>query len=287
MTLGPPPQTAILIVNGFDRSGRWGEFNESEALRYPWISLCLDQIERHSRGSRYEVLVWDNSGLKEQQQALRERSHVRLFVSPRDEGLAHGASLDQLVTHVRPGTEFVITLDTDSFPIRDGWIEDLTGRLDSEVLLAGVWREELLPEKPAYIHPCGLAARVATMATLDRSFRALGRGRDVGYQITEAALTAGGQVSKLRRSNHWNPHFLMGAIYGDLIYHQGAGSRKPGFRAQGPAKRHEELRQALRDAAFEDLDALIAVLRGARAPDATPRLQAIAERNTATTGSPD
>jgi hypothetical protein len=256
-----PPRTAILIVNGFDRRGRWGEYNEDEAKQFPWIDLCLRQIDRFSRGSSYEVLVWDNSFLPEQEQLLKQHPRVRRFKPRnREEHVGHGPSLDRLLRKVHPETEFVVTLDTDSFPVRHGWIENLTGRLTGNTLLAGVWRDELVPKKAPFIHPCGLAVRRDTLLRVGLSFRPVD-GLDVGQAI-DAAIGRLGSRSRLRRSNVWNPHFLMGAIYGDLIYHQGAGSRNPQFQGRRATDASEAMRESLRDAAFNDVDALVAALSG-------------------------
>lgn len=261
----PDPEVAILVVNGFDRRGRWGEFNVQEARTYPWIRLCLQQIERHSRTASYEVLVWDNSWLPRQRQLLREHPRVRMFnARTRGDQFPHGDSLDRLVKKVRPGTKYVITLDTDSFPIRDGWIENLTGRLTHNVWLAGVWRDEMLPKSPAFVHPCCTAVRTDRLRALDVGFK-IGDGTDVGSRLTTATEAAGARVSRLHRSNRWNPHYIMGAIYGDLIYHQGAGSRNPQFRT-GSAEGAEAIRQALLHQAFDDLDGLLEALAGNRDP---------------------
>src|SRR3954454_3326596 len=277
----PAPRTAVLVVHGFDRKGRWGPFNEEEARDYPWVELCLRQIERHSRGSSYEVLVFDNSWLPEHREIIENDPKVRRF-QPRQEGrsLRHGPSLDRLVKRVRPGTEFVITLDTDSFPIRDGWIENLTGRLTGDVLLAGVWRDEMLPVKPAFIHPTCLAIRRSTLQDLGAGF-AIGSGADVASNITDAVHARGARTSKLWRSNRWNPHFLMGAVYGDLIYHQGAGSRAPVFSRTSDPAHDEAVRVALRNAAFCAVDDLVDVLTGTADPEVLPDLLAIAPPETA------
>src|SRR3954447_23185808 len=73
------PRTAILVVNGFDRRGRWGDFNEEEARAYPWIDLCLRQIERHSAAGSYEILGWDNTWMAERRQLLQAHPRVRRF----------------------------------------------------------------------------------------------------------------------------------------------------------------------------------------------------------------
>jgi hypothetical protein len=272
------PRTAILVVDGFDRRGRWGAFNEEEAREFPWVDLCLTQIERHSRSSDYEVLVWDNTWMPEHRDLIERHDRVRRFQA-RDEGreLRHGQSLDRLVKKVRPGTEFVITLDTDSFPVRDGWIENLTARLDDEVLVAGVWRDEMAPRKPAFIHPSCLAVRRSTLTDLGVGF-AIGEGNDVAQTVTTAVLERGKRVSRLRRSNVWEPHFLMGAVYGDLIYHQGAGSRAPMFSQESDADHDETVRLALRDTAFSGrLDDLVDVLAGNCDPSVLPRVAALVE----------
>lgn len=267
-----PPRTAILVVNGFDRTGRWGDFNTEEAREFPWIDLCLRQIERHSRGSSYEVLVWDNSWMPEHKEIIERFPRTRRFEPRRiGAGVRHGPALDRLLLRVRPGTEFVITLDTDSFPIRDGWIENLTGRLSRDVLLAGVWRDELLPRKPAFVHPSCLAIRRSTLRELAAPM-AIGKSSDVAHNVTLAVEKAGGRVSRLRRSNAYNAHYLMGAVYGDLIYHQGAGSRAARFKPLPNSDRGESVRLALRDAAFRDLDVLVDALAGNVHPSAVPRL---------------
>jgi hypothetical protein len=273
---GRPPRVAILVVNGFDRRGRWGEFNEQEAREFPWIRLCIQQIKRHTRRVPYEILVWDNARIREQRRWLKNQPRVRTF-GPRIGGgreKSHGHALDLLVQEVSPDTEFVITMDTDAFPVRDGWMDNILGRLHGDVQLAGVWRDELVPARPAFIHPCCLAIRLETLKLLDTGFPKGETGRDVGHRVNMAVEAAGGHTSRLYRSNRWNPHYLMGALYGDLIYHQGAGSRAPMFSG-GSGEHAEHIRTTLRDLAFSDLDRLIKTLAGNLSPEGIPALAAL------------
>lgn len=55
-------KTAILIMNGFDRRGKWGKFNTDQARSFPLIDICLRQIERHSKLSNYEIYVYFKMG---------------------------------------------------------------------------------------------------------------------------------------------------------------------------------------------------------------------------------
>jgi hypothetical protein len=276
LTSAPGPRrTAILIVNGFDRRGKWGEYNVEEALRFPWIRLCLEQLERHTEASSYDVLVWDNSFLPEHLEVLEGNQRVTVF-SARDKcsELTHAQALDRLLREVPAESEYVVTLDTDSFPIRDAWLDNLLGRLDRGAWIAGVWRDEMAGAIRPYVHPSCLAARKDTLLELDAQF-AWKRGVrqvDVGQSITNAVMAAGGRVSGLRRSNARNFHFLMAGIYGDLVYHHGAGSRRAHFWISPDRKADEAARVALRDAAFADLDRLIDVLVGDVALEEGPDL---------------
>jgi hypothetical protein len=272
-------RTAILIVNGFDRIGLWGtNFEERDALTYPWIELCLREVRRRSVGSEYDVFVWDNS----QMPALRAviRSHgARLY--PSEEQIAaagggkgslanslvliHAASLQKLLDQVGDEFEYVVTLDTDAFPIQEGWIEQLKRNLEA-TSLTGVWRDEMTLRLGPFVHPSCLAIRRARLLQLDQPFSFAGV-QDVGQRITYEVLEAGERIMPLARSNARNPHFLIGGIYGDLIYHQAAGSRRPIFRLTEGEDRDARIYEALRDAVFRDVDHTMAVLRGVRDDD--------------------
>lgn len=254
-------RTAILIINGLDRRGRYGApLSETDARERDWIGLCLDQIERHSGFADHEVMVFDNIELPEQQERILAHRRVRLFPAAGRE-LEHAQGLDFLVEQTSPEIEYLITLDTDSFPVRDGWLEYLTGKLDEGFAVAGVWRDEMAAVLPPYIHPSCLAIRRSDLLSLDVSF-SRGVERDVGANITHNFLKSGRDIWRLRRSNVRHLHFLLGGIYGDLIYHQGSGSRSPKFWMESDEVEDERVRAALQQLAFDDIDRLLAILRG-------------------------
>jgi hypothetical protein len=264
-------KAAILIVNGFDRHSK-DVFDVEEARRFPWIRLCLEQLARHTPSSTYDVLVWDNSFLPEHLEILESDPRVTVF-SERDSAkdVRHGRALDRLLDEVSADVDYVVTLDTDSFPIRAGWLDNLLGRLDRGAWLAGIWRDEMAPRVPGYVHPSCLAARRERLVELGVEFARKGsQTADVGQKITNAVLAAGGAISRLRRSNARDMHFLMGGVYADLLYHHGAGSRRANFWTSFDLDADEALRVALRDAAFDDLDGLIDFLTGNGPLEAPP-----------------
>lgn len=255
--------TAILIVNGFDRSGVFGPYNAEEARQYPWISLCLRQIERYSDGTDHEILVLDNTGLPEHLTILRSYDRVHVY-STGDGEKAHHDALDFLVAQTTDEVEYLITLDSDAFPVRNGWLSELTSQLEAGAALAGIWRDEMAPVIHPFIHVSCLCIRRSDLLKLrDCGFSfARNMAQDVGQNLTDAILGAGRFLAPLRRSNAWNPHFLLGGLYGDLVYHQGAGSRRAKFWTSSDLEGDERARIALRNAAFGDLDGLVAALRG-------------------------
>jgi hypothetical protein len=273
------PRVAILVVNGFDRRGRWGRYNEAEVLQYPWIELCLNRIERHSRTWDYDVLVFDNTHLAWHRELMEQHHRVRVRPSRRVATLGrlagrvpgwpasrlferpHPEALDYLARAVSSSYDYIVTLDTDSFPVDDRWLDVLVGACEDGAALAGVYRTEMAPAIRPFVHVSGLCVRRRDLRALKLSFRR-GAGQDVGQNITDAFNRLGRQVFPLMRSNAVNFHFLMGGIYGDVLYHHGAGSRRAQFWTSTDVNADEQVSHTLRQAVFDDLDHLVAVLRG-------------------------
>jgi hypothetical protein len=254
------------MVNGFDRRSD-NAFNADEARRFPWIRMCLDQLTRHPCDAAYDVLVWDNSFLPEHLEVIESDPRVQMYGGPkRGEDVRHGRALERLLRKVPETTDYVVTLDTDAFPIRDGWLDVLLGHLDAGAQIAGVWRDEMAPEIEPYVHPSCLAIRRETLLDLGVGFARREGAQDVGQNLTRAITAQGGDIARLPRSNVRNVHFLMAGIYGNLIYHQGAGSRHASFWTTTENERDEATRVAVRDAVFTDLPALVGFLTGELSP---------------------
>ncbi len=284
------PRVAILLVNGFRRRGRWAQFNLDQALEYPWIDLCLSQIERHSPGWDYEVFVFDNSHLSPHRALMRKHAHVRVRPASWVAALgrvanripvpqigrflerSHPAALDYLARKVPRDFDYAVTLDNDSFPVRDDWLDVMVSACEKGAAVAGVYRDEMAPEIEPFIHVSALCVRLDDLRALKVSFgrgaqREIAHNQDVGQRITYEFTQQGRTIAPLQRSNRVNVHFLMGGLYGDVIYHHGAGSRRGRFWTSADHDDDERINAALRDAAFKDLDHLIAVLRGQQAND--------------------
>lgn len=158
----------------------------------------------------------------------------------------HSAGLNRLLAYFaadRDHEDYLI-LDSDAFPFRDGWLDKLCGWLAGDDLLperswASAVRCENLDTFP---HPCvvfirgGFLRRLAEPARYFDFSPATCRNlagftfEDVGCGLP--VELAGRQVwQPMPRSNVWNPHPVLAAVYGGLFYHHGAGSRPPDIRA--------------------------------------------------------
>lgn len=289
-------KVAIFIVNGFDRRNRWGLFNAQEAIKYPWIDLCLRQITRHSQTADYNVHIYDNARLLEHRQLILKYpnviihphgwksilklwiyqqpyqlmnfmrqfffSHNKPYLLPFWE-LSHPVALDWLVAHLDDDIEYFITLDSDSFPVRDNWIESLIDHLQNGARMCGVLRDELAPKIKPFIHVSCLCVRTVDFRTLSVSF-SRGMAKDVGQNITIEMEKQMAEIVPLKRSNIKNFHYLMGGVYGNLIYHHGAGSRHAKFwtSSDKDVEEEERTRIMLRNRVFENIELLIEELTG-------------------------
>jgi hypothetical protein len=280
------PCVAILVVDGFDRRGHWGRYSRTEAIDYPWIDLCLSQITRHSSRWSYEVLLFDNARLKRHAHLFQRHPRVTVYPKPWETAIgrivdalphtrisrlverSHQAALDYLLARVPDACTYVVTLDSDSFPVRDDWLDRLVGNCEAGAEVTGVYRDEMAPKIRPFVHVSCLCARLITLRGLPVSF-SRGMTQDVGQNISETLAGMGATIQPLRRTNAINFHYLIGGLYGDIIYHHGAGSRAAGFWTSQDLELDERVRVGLRNAVFTDIEHVVAILRG-RTPNDLP-----------------
>ncbi|OKH20157.1 hypothetical protein NIES593_19920 [Hydrococcus rivularis NIES-593] len=216
-------RAAILIVNG-GKDPKQGK----------WIELCINKILEHTKWSNYHIYVWNNN-LEDTAVVnfLKSIPLVTLIQANPGESLAHVHAvplqrLYELALQNRP--KYIVAMDSDAHPIQDGWLTKLISSLDKEVVLAGVWRDELKKAITPYIHASCLCTTVDFIESNNLRLDFIAPNtkteiHDTLSVLTEKAKELNLKMFKLCRSNKNNFHRLMGGIYGDLIYHHGAGSR--------------------------------------------------------------
>ena len=162
-------RVAVLVVNGF--SPRTPEAT-ADAIRYPWIGLCLRELTRRSAGADYAVHVWDNTDLPEHRRIMEATDRVRVWPAGDDQSapIPHRAALDRLVATVGEDVEFLVLLDTDAIPVVDDWLGTLVAKLEGGAAVVGVWRDEMASELSPFVHVSCLAIRRAELLSLDLPF---------------------------------------------------------------------------------------------------------------------
>jgi glycosyltransferase involved in cell wall biosynthesis len=176
---------------------------------------------RHCAGQDARLVVVDNAssdGTGEWLDVLCWRGDIDLLRNPTNPG--HGPGLEQARRATR--SPYLVTLDSDAFPLADDWLPRLRARLQDPVKVAGIRHHR------DYIHPSCLMIARRTLDELGLSFldemdrpsrldvaeRLSGELKRRGYQI--AGLTWTGAQ---RRGSASEPVYL-GSEYEGLIYHQ-------------------------------------------------------------------
>jgi len=278
-------KAAILIVNG------GGDAR--------WLPFCVGKVLERTAWQNYHLYVWDNDS---NPSTLPEHEHTTIFSgapqlaasqletktellcgAPGTDADFHGplATLSQR-NHAIPlqrlreaavadGADYIVTLDTDAHPIKDSWLTALISALDGTIMISGIWRDEMSEEIKPYIHPSCLCTTTRFLESnklrLDSFPMRADTKTDTLSHLTEAAFALGFDVHRLLRSNRNQLHWIIGGIYGDLIYHQGGGSR-PVYRFRGRRGRHNSRRVNQRTKAqatillFNHYDRYIDWLRG-------------------------
>jgi hypothetical protein len=144
----------------------------------------------------------------------------------------HAGKLNHLaleICHVAKDDDLIMFLDGDAFPIADP-MPVVTEALEETPLVAVRRAENINDPQP---HPCFCVTTVGTWRSLPGDW-SLGpvwpavKGRlvsDVGANLLRALELSETPWVKLLRTNGSKLHPVFFAVYGDIVYHHGAGFR--------------------------------------------------------------
>src|SRR5215211_4845434 len=85
-------------------------------------AVLIDLVARRSPAGT-EILVIDNASEDDSRSQLRAREDIRHLLLPLN--LGHDLAMDLGV--LLCGTEYVVALDVDAFPLHDRWLDELLG----------------------------------------------------------------------------------------------------------------------------------------------------------------
>ncbi len=175
---------------------------------------------RYIAGQSARLVVVDNGstdGSTEWLSMLAKRGDVDLIRS--DFNIGHGPALELARRTVQ--SPYLVTLDSDAFPISDAWLSELRSRITAQVKVAGILHHR------GYIHPSCLMVGAKTMDAWKLTFlneKSQPSRFDVGERISNEARRRGHDISGLlrtgedRRGSVSEPVFL-GSVYENLVYH--------------------------------------------------------------------
>lgn len=218
-------EIAILIVNG----GR-------DPVEGKWIIFCIEKILQNTSRGDYKIFVWNNNVYDHDVRNYLKAVNAVIYIeaAPNEHLLhPHAVPLQRLYSFAKQhGPKYIVTMDSDAHPIRQGWLEELLTNIDDKKVISGIWRDELKDGIKPYIHPSCLCTTVNFIEQNGLRLDYIAPNTDELRHDTLSSFTdkadelSGITYHKLRRSNKNNFHRLMGGVYGDYIYHHGAGTRK-------------------------------------------------------------
>jgi hypothetical protein len=211
----------------------------------PLLALHLDRVARHRQAPTTAFVAAPRVSPAARALLDAQSDTVVLDLPATDlvGSREHAHFLDALVpTALAAGVSHLCTLDVDSFPIRDDWLDVVVGSIPAEGRLAGICRQE--NGDTALPHPsCIVATRdffepeaVSFSPDTDgtpgfREFRrATGQRADTGIRLGARLWQTGEPWGRLLRTNARDAHYLMGGVYADAVFHLGGVGRGKLFR---------------------------------------------------------
>ena len=196
-----------------------------------WIDIQLRYLERHTNKPYRVYASLDGIDARYRSRFHYAADHTE-FVADHSTGTRIDKKLNALATEMtrQAATDDpLVIMHGDAFPISD-WVGALR-RMLAESPLAAIRRDENLEPIP---HWCFCATTAGFWAEIDGDWS---RGptwefngdhiTDTGATLWEILESRGIAWHPILRTNKVNLHPVWFGIYGDIIYHHGAGFRTP------------------------------------------------------------
>ncbi|MEP6623256.1 MAG: hypothetical protein ABJC79_02355 [Acidimicrobiia bacterium] len=200
----------------------------------PILALHLDHVARHTRRP-FMVYGVANRVTPAARELLEQHDWLRLCeVEPTDRrgSREHGYYLDALAAiAIADGVDSIVTLDVDSFPIADGWIETVADAASAHGGVAGVLRVEngdtALPHPSCVMMSATFFTRYRPSFSPDsdgtsefrRFLRSTRQAGDTGLGLAYALWSQQLPWARLRRTNVVEVHPVIAGVYADCVFH--------------------------------------------------------------------
>jgi hypothetical protein len=151
----------------------------------------------------------------------------------------HGELLQILLEYARTvAYDYYLFLDSDAFPVTPDWLSALVARMGDAPFAAPVRFENL----DLFPHPCAFFVRGENVHRQELDFRV----GPIGNLLQQTVQDPGCRIPlsmcyPLVRTNVFNPHPLLAALYGHWFYHHGCGSRAFAMRSATTYKYYDHV----------------------------------------------
>lgn len=186
-----------------------------------WLKLQLEALDRTTAG--FDHFVYLNQA---DEKLFRRSTIIGKSEEDREATPSHLAGLQALCDVFRARSyERYLILDSDCFPVRENWMTTLDGAMvASGKSFASPARVENLHLFP---HPCLLYTADAQLI----DFRVAEGKNFLGETFSDIACAGDEAVwFPLLKTNRASLHPFLAAIYYDMFYHHGCGTRPFGMR---------------------------------------------------------
>jgi len=164
-------------------------------FRTPEITrLCLRLLRKHTDPARIHVIAIDNdSGEGDASlEYLRSVKWIELIerkaVPGESPGASHAAALDMALERVT--TPYVMSIHTDTFVLRDDWLDFLLGKISQNENIAGVgsWKLEVKPLYKLWLKKIEYVLQCLIYPLIGKEVITEGKGRHFYYLRSHLAL---------------------------------------------------------------------------------------------------
>jgi len=163
--------------------------------RTPKITkLCLRILRKHTSPDRIKVIAIDNGSGDDDEslQYLRTLEWIELIerevVPGESPGASHAAALDMALERVT--TPYVMSIHTDTFVLRDDWLDFLLDiiRKDENIAGVGSWKLEVKPVWKLFLKKIEFLIQSIIYPLIGKELITEGRGKHFHYLRSHLAL---------------------------------------------------------------------------------------------------
>lgn len=213
---------------------------------------CIESVFRHTPKDAIDFRVIHDEKHVLDIDDLLTKFGVSAYGYPVPEGFRgsfiHGCLLNQAILNTHKNGDYLLTLDSDCFPVADGWLDGLIGMLNNGAAVAGI----LYPWQPipAGVIKANIERRIRTKHCWNNTHVACQLTKisfifdhhidytaddDTGFMVPMTAHklglpVVGYKVTRCGRANpgiQFEPEFNrhINLIFGDKVYHRGGATQ--------------------------------------------------------------